>query len=87
MAVVTAAGVQKNIGRYPEAALDEPLIVTAYAKPSVAIISIEECERLKELDRRVLRLDGMSDARIEEMVASEIPPEMRYSLDDIPDRP
>lgn len=87
MAVVTAAEVQKNFGQYREAALEEPLIVTAYGKPSVAIISIEEYERLKELDRRVMRLDEMGDAQIEEMVAAEIPPELRYGLDDIPDRP
>lgn len=87
MAVVTAAEVQKNFGQYREAALEEPLIVTAHGKPSVAIISIEEYERLKEFDRRVVRLDEMSDAQIEEMVAAEIPPELRCSLDDIPDRP
>ena len=87
MAEVSAAEVQKNFGRYREAALKEPLIVTAYRKPSVAIIAIEEYERLKELDRRVMRLDEMSDAQMEEMVAAEIPPELRYSLDDIPDAP
>ena len=87
MAVATATEVQKKFGQYREAALEEPLIVTAYGKPSVAIISIEEYERLKELDRRVLRLDDMGDAQIQEMVAAEIPPELRYSLDDIPDRP
>lgn len=87
MAVVSAAEVQKNFGQYREAALVEPLIVTAYGKPSVAIISVEEYERLKELDRRVMRLDEMSDAQIEEMAAAEIPPELSYSVDDIPDRP
>ena len=51
----------------------------------MAIISIEEYERLKELDRRVMRLDEMSDAQIEEMVAAAIPPELDYGLDDIPD--
>jgi prevent-host-death family protein len=85
--VVTAADVQKNFGQYREAALEEPLIVTAYGKPSVAIISVEEYERLKELDRRAMRLDEMSDAQIEEMVVAEVPPELRYSLDNIPDRP
>lgn len=87
MALVTAAEVQKNFGQYRGAALEAQLIVTAYGKPSVAIISIDEYERLKELDRRVMRLDEMSDAQIEEMVAAEIPPELRCSLDDIPDAP
>jgi prevent-host-death family protein len=86
MSVVPAAEVQKNFGQYREAALGEPVIVTSYGKPSVVILSIAEYERLKELDRRVLRLDEMSDAQIEEMTRAEIPPELRYSIDDIPDR-
>jgi hypothetical protein len=49
----------------------------------VVIISAAEYERLKELDRRVMRLDEMSDAEIEEMLNSRIPPEHRYSLSDI----
>lgn len=87
MSVVPAAEVQKDFGQYREAALEEPVIVTANGKPSVAIISVEEYERLKSLDRRVLRLDDMTDAEIEAMAAAEIPPELSYSLDDIPERP
>ena len=41
--------------------------------------------RLKELDRRVMLLDEMSDADIEEMVTSEIPSTHRYSISEIPD--
>jgi hypothetical protein len=58
-------------------------VVTQYGKPSVVIISAAEYERSKELDRRVMRLDEMSDAEIEEMLNSNIPPEHRYSLSDI----
>ena len=42
--------------------------------------SAAEYERLKELDRRVMRLDDMSDAEIEEMLGSSVPPEQRYSI-------
>ena len=65
--------------------LAEPVIITQYGKPSVVIISAAEYERLKELDRRVMRLDDMSDAEIEEMLNSSIPPEHRYSVSDIED--
>lgn len=85
MSVVSAAEVQKNFGAYREAALSEPVIVTAYGKPSVVIVAADEYERLRDLDRRVLRVDDMQDAQIEEMLAAEIPPALRYSLDDIPD--
>ena len=85
MSVVTSAEAQKNFGRYREAALGEPVVVTQYGKPSVVIISAAEYERLKELDRRVMLLDEMSDAEIAEMAASEIPPEHRYGISQIPD--
>ena len=85
MATVTSAEAQKNFGRYREQALAEPVVVTQYGKPSVVIISAVEYERLKELDRRVMRLDDMSDAEIEDMLNSVIPPEHRYSLSDIED--
>lgn len=49
------------------------------------MISAAEYERLKELDRRVMRLDDMSDEEIEEMLHAEIPPEYRYSIEEISD--
>jgi prevent-host-death family protein len=83
MAIVTSAEAQKNFGRYREQALAEPVVVTQYGKPSVVMISAAEYERLKELDRRVMRLDDMSDEEIEEMLHSEIPAEYRYSIEEI----
>jgi prevent-host-death family protein len=77
--------VQKNFGRYREQAVVEPVVVTQYGKPSVVIISATEYERLRELDRRVMRLDEMSNAEIEEMLNATIPPEHRYSISDIED--
>ncbi len=85
MAVVTSAEAQKNFGRYREQALEEPVVVTQYGKPSVVILSALEYERLKELDRRVMRLDEMSDSEIEEMAQSAIPTAERYSISEIPD--
>ena len=85
MAIVTSAEAQKNFGRYREQALAEPVIVTQYGKPSVVIISAAEYGRLKELDRRVMRLNEMSDAEIEEMLSSSIPSEHRYSVSEIKD--
>jgi len=83
MAMVTSAEAQKNFGRYREQALAEPVVVTQYGKPSVVMISTAEYERLKELDRRVMRLADMSDEEIEEMLGSSIPREHRYSISEI----
>ena len=85
MSVVSSAEVQKNFGRYKDAARAEPVVVTQYGKPAVVIVAASEYERLKKLDRRVLRLDDMPDSAIEEMLAAKIPAEHQYSLSDIPD--
>ena len=85
MAIVSSAEVQKNFGHYKDAARAEPVVVTQYGKPAVVILAASEYERLKELDRRVLRLDDMPDSDIQEMLRAEIPPEYRYSIADIPD--
>ena len=45
MATVTSAEAQKNFGRYREQALEEPVIVTQYGKPSVVMVSAAEYER------------------------------------------
>ena len=85
MSVVSSAEVQKNFGHYKDAARAEPVVVTQYGKPAVVIIAAAEYARLKELDRRVLRLDDMPDSAIEEMLTADIPAEYQYSLADIPD--
>jgi prevent-host-death family protein len=85
MSIVSSAEVQKNFGRYKDAASTEPVVVTQYGKPAVVILAAAEYERLKELDRRVLCLDELPDSDLEDMLRSEIPAEYRYSLADIPD--
>lgn len=85
MSIVSSAEVQKNFGRYKDAARSEPVVVTQYGKPAVVIIAASEYERLRELDRRVLQLDTMADSEIEQMLLAEIPAECRYSVADIPD--
>jgi len=42
-------------------------------------------KRLDDADRRTVNLDEMSDSEIDEMTRSEIPPEHRYSVWEIPD--
>ena len=39
MAIVSSADVQKNFGRYKEAARVEPVVVTQYGKPAVVILA------------------------------------------------
>ena len=61
MSIASSAEVPKNFVHYKVAARAEPVVVTRYGKPAVVILSVSDDQRLKELDRRVLRLDDMSD--------------------------
>jgi prevent-host-death family protein len=85
MPTASSADVQKNFGHYKDAALAEPVVVTQYGKPSVVILAAAEYVRLKELDRRVMRLDALPDGEIEQMLEARIPNDCQYSLADIPE--
>lgn len=52
MVTVTAAELQKQFGRYREAAIREPVSVTHHGRESLVILSAAEYRRLKALDER-----------------------------------
>jgi len=85
MRTVSAAEVQKNFGQFRETAVVEGFVLTASGKPSVVMTAYDEFERMKDLDRRVLRLETMADDQLQEIVDAKIPEEFRYKLSDIPD--
>ncbi len=65
MLKVTAADFQRNIGRYQDLALRQPVAVTRNGRESCVLISTEEYHRLKRRDREVLGPEDFTDADIE----------------------
>jgi prevent-host-death family protein len=65
---VSAAELQRNIGRYQDIALTQPVVVTRNGRERTVIISIEEYRRLKRYDREVL---GPEDFSEEDLAAIE----------------
>jgi prevent-host-death family protein len=61
MVKVSAAEFQRNIGRYQDMALTQPVAVTRNGRERTVLISVEEYERLKRRDRVVLRLEDFTD--------------------------
>lgn len=57
---ITAGEFQKDIGRYQDAALTEPVTITLNGQEQTVIISAEEYHRLKRRDRQVLGLDDFT---------------------------
>src|SRR5260370_12888850 len=64
MIKVSAAEFQRNIGRYQDMALTQPVVVARNGRERTVMISVEEYHRLKRRDRRVMRLEDFTDEDI-----------------------
>jgi prevent-host-death family protein len=74
MIKVSAAEFQRNIGKYQDAALTQPVVVARNGRERTVMISVEEYHRLKRRDRRVMGLEDFTDediAALEETRAPE----------------
>ncbi len=73
MMKVSAAEFQRNIGRYQDLALREPVAVTRNGRESTVMISVDEYQRLKRRDRQVLGLDDFTDEDLAALEAVRAP--------------
>jgi prevent-host-death family protein len=73
MIKISAAEFQRNIGRYQDMALTQPVAVTRNGRERTVMISVEEYHRLKRRDRRVMSLEDFSDADIAALEATRAP--------------
>ncbi|WP_400769471.1 type II toxin-antitoxin system Phd/YefM family antitoxin [Methylosinus sporium] len=80
MLKVSAAEFQRNIGRYQDLALRQPVAVTRNGRESCVLLSTEEYRRLKRRDREALGLEDFTDADIAALEASR-PPEEAKAFD------
>lgn len=62
---VSAADFQRNIGRYQDMALRQPVAVTRNGRESCVLLSTEEYHRLKRHDREVLGIEDFTAADAE----------------------
>jgi len=65
----------KEVGRYQDAALAQPVVVTRNGRDRIVVISADEYRRLKKRDREVLAVEDFTDAEIEAVRRAEPSPE------------
>src|SRR5207245_7323200 len=70
---VSAADFQRNIGKYQDLALTQPVAVTRNGRERTVMISIDEYHRLKRRDRQVLGLEDFTDADIAALEQARAP--------------
>jgi len=64
MVKVPSAEFQKNIGRYQDLALTQPVTVTKNGRDRTVLISVDEYHRLKRRDRQVMAPSDFTEADI-----------------------
>jgi prevent-host-death family protein len=62
----------KEVGRYQDAALTQPVIVTRNGRDRTVMISAEEYERLRQRDRKVIAAGDLSSELAEAVAKSEM---------------
>lgn len=72
---VSSADLQRQFGRYREAALREPIVITSHGRDSLVLLSAEEYRRLKQQDRQSLHAWELAEGDLRALEASEPAPE------------
>jgi prevent-host-death family protein len=83
MVKVSSAEFQKNIGRYQDVALVEPVTVTKNGRDRTVLLSVEEYQRLKRRDRRVMALSDFTDKDIAAIERASPPAEASQYDDEL----
>ncbi len=72
---VTSTEFGKEVGRYQDAALSQPVVVTRNGRDRLVVLAVEEYQRLKKRDREVLAIEDFTEADIEAVRRAEPTPE------------
>jgi prevent-host-death family protein len=73
MPKVSATDLSNKFGQYQDEALKQPVIITKNNRERLVMLSIEEYRRLKQLDRKALFVEELTDADLEEIRRAEVP--------------
>lgn len=73
MVKISAVEFQRNIGRYQDQALSEPVVVTRNGRERVVMLSIDEFRRLMRRDRQVRHISELDQQFLADLEAAEYP--------------
>jgi len=72
---ISLADLQKHSRSVADRALTEPVTITRNGRDRLVLMSVEEYDRLKRRDRRVVRLDDFTDGEMALIARAEVPAE------------
>ncbi len=85
MLKVSAAEFQRDVGRYQDLALSQPVAVTRNGRDSWVLLSADEYNRLERRDRRVFTIEEMTKEDAALVAKSEVPPGFEHLDDELKD--
>jgi PHD/YefM family antitoxin component YafN of YafNO toxin-antitoxin module len=65
--------------------LSEPVTITRNGRDRLVVLSVEEYERLKQWDRRVRRIEELTDAEMDAIAKAEVPAEYAHLDNELKD--
>lgn len=80
---VSSTDFQNQVGRYQDEALQSPVEITKNGRDHVVLLSAAEYRRLKRRDREALFAGELSDADLEAVAVSEMPPGREHLNDEL----
>jgi prevent-host-death family protein len=72
---ISSAEFKKLFDTFTDKAATEPVIITHDGRDRLVLLSVEEYERLRRRDRRVVRLEDFSDEEMALIATAEVPTE------------
>jgi prevent-host-death family protein len=75
---ISSAEFQRDFGALSDKALTEPLIITRDGRDRFVLLSVEEYNRLKRRDRRVVRLEDFTEEEMALIAQAEVPEEFAH---------
>ena len=75
---VTSTEFSKEVGRYQDSALTQPVVVTRNGRDRTVMISSEEYHRLKRRDRGVFATGELPETIVEAIAQTDMDPRHRH---------
>jgi PHD/YefM family antitoxin component YafN of YafNO toxin-antitoxin module len=72
-------------GALADKALSEPVTITRNGRDRLVVLSVEEYERLKQRDRRVRRIEELTDTEMDAIAKADVPAEYAHLDDELKD--
>ena len=82
---ISSAEFQRRFGTLADKALTGPVTITRNGRDRLVLLSVEEYERLKRRDRRVVRLEDFSEEEMALIAKAEVPAEYAHLDEELKD--